>query len=73
MFRIDQILPAARFRKEFYAIVRYLEYYPQPILITRRRGEPFVLLNGEIFDDLLRCKHIVSGNPVPDIKGPKER
>ena len=56
MFKINQIIPATKLRRNFYPLIRYLDGCPQPLLITRKRGEPLVLVNGSIFEELLSFK-----------------
>ena len=56
MLKINQIVPANKLRRDFYPLVRYLDRFPQALLITRKRGESSVLVNGSIFEDLLTFK-----------------
>ena len=53
MFRSSQILTRNALLKHFKEIAEHLKQYPQPLLITQRNGEALVLVNAEIFEDLL--------------------
>jgi hypothetical protein len=53
MFKASQVMTAGTLRKHFVAIVRDLEYEPKAILITQRKRGKLVLVNAEIFEDLL--------------------
>ncbi|MBX7136871.1 MAG: type II toxin-antitoxin system Phd/YefM family antitoxin [Oligoflexia bacterium] len=65
MFRNSQIINRSELFKHFKAIARYLADQPQPILITHRSGMNLVLVNAEIFEDLLEFKLRSDGAEVP--------
>lgn len=53
MFKASHVITAGTLRKHFVGIVRDLEYEPKAILITQRKRGKLVLVNAEIFEDLL--------------------
>ena len=53
MFKTNQILTASELLKHFKKIARLLDSYPQALLVTQRSGRHFVLLNAEIYEEIL--------------------
>lgn len=58
MFRNSQILSATRLIKHFRAIRGLLSREPQALLVTQRRGGNLVIVNAEIFEDLVNQSFI---------------
>ena len=54
MFASNQIISAAHLVRRFAYFARYLLEHPQALLITQRNGEKLVLVNAEIFEDMLK-------------------
>jgi len=52
MFKTSQIISATRLLREYKGISQYLLSYPQPLLITHKKGGHLVLVSAEIFEDL---------------------
>ncbi len=53
MFKVHQVITSNTLRKRFGDICRELEGQPQAVLVLQRRGAKLVLVNAEIFQDLL--------------------
>ena len=56
MFKINQIISATHLVRNFKSISWHLATYPEALLITQKKGGHLVLLNAEIFEDLLEFK-----------------
>jgi hypothetical protein len=56
MFKNTQVLTATKLLKNFSEISKYLHHKPQALLITQKSRENLVLVNADIFQDLLDCK-----------------
>ena len=74
MFRIGQIISSTRLVRHFRRVARYLESHPQPLLVLQKSGPALVLVNAEIFEELVGAKlHSdgveVSGDDINDIIG----
>lgn len=54
MFSSDQIVFSAHLVRRFAYYARYLLEHPQALLITQKNGEKLVLVNAEIFENLLK-------------------
>lgn len=52
MFKTSNIMSATKLLREYRGISQYLLLYPQPLLITHKKGGHLVLVNAEIFEDL---------------------
>lgn len=63
MFRSGQILSAITLMRCYRKVARELESQPQAILITHRHGSHFVLVNAEIFEDLVNQQFGAQGQP----------
>ncbi len=57
MFTTNQIVNATKLAKEFSRIAQHLQKNPQALLITRKNGEYLVLVNADIFENLLRFQY----------------
>ena len=64
MFHSNQIITASQLVKKFRSISRYLAQEPQAVLITRKNGQHLVLVNVEIFEDLVESKLRADGVDV---------
>ncbi|MCB0325039.1 MAG: hypothetical protein KDD69_15755 [Bdellovibrionales bacterium] len=53
MFRSNQVLCATKLIRQFARISQELQDDPQALLITQKGKDPLVLVNAEIFEDLL--------------------
>jgi hypothetical protein len=53
MFRANQIYSPTSLMKNFSTVMRELTRSPAAVLIRRKRGEPFVLVNARIFEELM--------------------
>ena len=53
MFKASQIISATKLIKNFRAITKELQTIPQALLITQKSYEPLVLVNAQIFEDLV--------------------
>jgi hypothetical protein len=56
MFKTNQIISATHLVRNFKRISWHLSTHPEALLITQKKGEHLVLLNAEIFEDLLEFK-----------------
>jgi hypothetical protein len=56
MFRTGQMLTASALPRNFSKVSKYICRHPQALLITQKSGEHLVLVNAEIFEDLLSAK-----------------
>ena len=57
MFKAHQILTPHKLIKNFGSVVMEMTSRPQAILITPKRGEKLVLVNADIFEDLMEFRH----------------
>jgi len=56
MFRVGQIIAPTTLIKKFSTIARHLAQYPQALLVTQRSGKHLVLIDAELFDQMMeRC------------------
>ena len=53
MFRTGQMLTASELVRNFPRVSNYLRRAPQALLITQKTGEHLVLVNADIFEELL--------------------
>lgn len=67
MFRSNQIISATTLIKKFSDIALDLKYRPQAVLITQKSGLKLVLLNVEIYEELLDFRMHAEGpiDPTP--------
>jgi hypothetical protein len=56
MFTSKQVIPAAKMIKQFSLISKLLSIQPQALLITQKSRESLVLVNAEIFEELLQLR-----------------
>ena len=56
MFELGQIFTASELVKNYKRIISLLVRQPQPLLIMSKGGERFVLLEAEMFEDLMASK-----------------
>lgn len=64
MFRIDQILTATTFIRNFHHVARLLVENQEPFLITQRNGRFMVVMDGEFFEGLMDAHQRVHSNPA---------
>lgn len=68
MFKSTQIVTKTQLLKHFDSIARHLEAYPQPLLITQRKGSYLVLVNAEIWESFCEerfTRDLERGAPTP--------
>ena len=53
MFKTSQIITKTELLKNFEEVAQMLESEPQALLITRRTGDPLVLVNADIWERFL--------------------
>lgn len=53
MFSTDQIMTATHLVRNFNRITRLLSEFPDALLITQKRGVHLVLVNADIYENLL--------------------
>jgi PHD/YefM family antitoxin component YafN of YafNO toxin-antitoxin module len=70
MFRTNQILTSTELLKHFRAIARLLDNDPQALLVLQRNGVRLVLLNAEIYEELM-LKSFERPGPKPFESEPK--
>ena len=58
MFKANQIISVTQLIRNFKRISWELATQPQALLITQKKGEHLVLLNAEIFEELMELKFI---------------
>ena len=56
MFRTAQMLTASALLRNYSRVAKYLCRHPQALLVTQKTGEHLVLVNAEIFEDLLSAR-----------------
>ena len=56
MFKLGQILTTTQLIRNFHRVTQELKTDPQPVLITQRSGYHLVLVNAEIFEELMNAK-----------------
>ena len=56
MFRTDQIITGTNLQRKFLELSRILRHEPQALLITQKKGGHLVLVNAEIFEDLVQAR-----------------
>ena len=56
MFKLGQILTTTQLIRNFHRVTQELKIDPQPVLITQRSGHHLVLVNAEIFEELMNAK-----------------
>jgi len=64
MFQLGQILTSTQFIRRYRRVLRELEKFPQPVLITQRNGQHMVFVNAEVFEDLTLKKMEADGLSV---------
>jgi len=71
MFKSPQVITSNVLRKRFADISRELEYEPQAVLITQKNRGKLVLVNAEIFEDLLDFRYNIerSERQQPALRG----
>ena len=57
MFKSYQIISSHKLIKNFGNIIREFTIKPQAVLIIPKRGDKLVLVNAEIFEELLDFRH----------------
>ena len=57
MFRIDQILSVTTFLRTFKEVAHRLYSNPEPLLITQRSGRFIVVMDGDLFQELLDARY----------------
>ena len=57
MFTSSQIINATQLIKQFRQIAAKLNKEPQALMITQKGGNPLVLVNAGIFEDLVHFRH----------------
>jgi hypothetical protein len=57
MFDLGNILTSTQLIRGYRKILSELEREPQALLITQRNGAHMVLVNAEIFEELLEFRH----------------
>ena len=57
MFRVGQILTPTKFIKNFKTIASHLAQYPQALLVTQRSGRHLVVMDAELFDQMMERAH----------------
>jgi len=57
MFHIHQIMSATDFIRSFRKVSRYLALHPEPLLITQRSGRFIVIMDGELFEEIMGARH----------------
>lgn len=57
MYNSKQILSGTKLIKNFRSITSHLRKEPQALLITQKSGDSLVLVNAEIFEDLVHFRH----------------
>lgn len=63
MFKPSQIVSASQMKRDFYKYSCWIRNNPQAILIHNKNGRPLVLVDAEIFEDLMDFKYEVLRNP----------
>jgi len=53
MFRVQQIITPTTLIKKFSVIAKHLSQYPQALLVTQRSGKHLVLMDAELFDEMM--------------------
>ncbi len=53
MFQVGQIFTSTEVFKNYRRLVTLLDQQPQPILITHKSGERFVLMPADLFEEML--------------------
>lgn len=66
MFRVGQILTPTKFVKNFKKVALHLAQYPQAILITQRSGRHLVIMDAELFDEMMERAHNGAVEIPPD-------
>ena len=66
MFKLGQILTSTQLFRRYREVLNLLAAQPQPLLITQRNGHHMVLVNAEIFEDLLFAKLRADGIVEPE-------
>jgi hypothetical protein len=56
VFTSKQVIPAAKMIKQFSLISKLLSVNPQALLIMQKSRDSLVLVNAEIFEELLQLK-----------------
>lgn len=56
MFSTKQIHTVTEFIRNHKRILDNMRYYPQNILLSSKSGEKYVLMNSEIYDELMELK-----------------
>lgn len=62
MFRIDQILTATTFIRNFQQVARLLVENQEPFLITQRNGRFIVVMDGDFFQGFMDAHQRVHNN-----------
>lgn len=63
MFKSNQIIPATKLMKNFRYFAQRLKREPQSLLITQKGNKSLVLVNAEMFEDLVefQCQAMSAG------------
>ena len=76
MFKSSQIISATILLKHFSYVVSHVNKNPQAILITQRNNKHLVLVNAEIFEEMLEKNLKSDGLHIPqhvtDLRGELE-
>ena len=57
MFTVNQIVTSTKLQREFSKIAKAIAQEPQAFLITREKGRHMVIVDAEIFNDLMEFKY----------------
>ena len=57
MFTVNQIITSTKLQRQFSKIANAISEKPQAFLITREKGRHMVLVDAEIFGDLMEFKY----------------
>ncbi len=60
MFTVRQIVSATTLQRNFNRIAKQIDLQPQAFLITREREKHLVLVDAEIFHDLMEYRYVKS-------------
>ena len=58
MFTVNQIVTSTKLQREFSKIAKAISQEPQAFLITREKGRHMVIVDAEMFNDLMEFKYI---------------
>ena len=66
MFRIGQIITPTKLIRNFSRIADHLAQYPQALLILQRSGQHLLLMDAELFDQMMERTHAESAQLQQD-------